>query len=183
MQNLDVISVNIWQILASLANLLLLTWLAKKFLFKPVKKVVDSRRAAIDEDYAQAQAAREAAEEDKNRYAAAMATAKQVADQMIDRFEKIMKIEIRSHIEEIEIASPVTFARYMSSPQGSIYGYYSDRWDGMSSRLLANGTEPTVPGLFFVGAHGAQLSGFRPTYMSGDTTGKQVLGYVMGGGR
>ncbi len=83
MQNLDVISVNIWQILASLANLLLLTWLAKKFLFKPVKKVVDSRRAAIDEDYAQAQAAREAAEEDKNRYAAAMATAKQVADQMI----------------------------------------------------------------------------------------------------
>ena len=49
MQFLDVISVNIWAIIASLANLLLLTWIIKKFLFKPVKKIVDARRAAIDE--------------------------------------------------------------------------------------------------------------------------------------
>ena len=48
MFNLDVISVNIWQILASLANLLLLTWILKRFLFKPVKKMLDNRRAAID---------------------------------------------------------------------------------------------------------------------------------------
>ena len=39
MQFLDVISVNIWAILASLANLLLLTWILKRFLFKPVKKL------------------------------------------------------------------------------------------------------------------------------------------------
>ena len=63
MQNLDVISVNIWQILASLANLLILTWILKRFLFKPVKKMLDNRRAAIDADYAEAAAAREAAEE------------------------------------------------------------------------------------------------------------------------
>ena len=50
MQFLDVISVNIWAIIASLANLLLLTWIIKRFLFKPVKKIVDARRAAIDED-------------------------------------------------------------------------------------------------------------------------------------
>lgn len=108
---------------------------------------------------------------------------REVADEAIERFEKIMKVEIRSHIEEIEIASPVTFARYMYTPQGSIYGYYSDKWDGMSARTLSNGSEPTVPGLFFVGAHGSRLSGYLPTYMSGDTTGKQVLGYVMGGGK
>ena len=54
MQFLDVISVNVWAILASLANLLLLTWIIKRFLFKPVKKMMDARRAAIDEDYAQA---------------------------------------------------------------------------------------------------------------------------------
>ena len=56
MQSLKVISVNIWAILASLANLLLLTWIVKKFLFKPVKKIVDARRAAIDADYEQAAA-------------------------------------------------------------------------------------------------------------------------------
>jgi F-type H+-transporting ATPase subunit b len=83
MQNLDVISVNIWAILASLANLLILTLIVKRFLFKPVKKIVDARRAAIDNDYAQAQAAREEAEESRLNYEAAMAAAKQTSDQII----------------------------------------------------------------------------------------------------
>ncbi len=83
MQNLSVISVNIWQILISLVNLLLLTLIVKRFLFKPVKKVMDTRRAAIDEDYAQAKAAREEAEESRRNYEAAMAAARQSGDQII----------------------------------------------------------------------------------------------------
>ena len=83
MQFLDVISVNIWAILASLANLLLLTWIIKRFLFKPIKKMVDARRSAIEEYYAQAQAARDEAEESRQNYEAAMAAAKQTSDQII----------------------------------------------------------------------------------------------------
>ena len=83
MQYLDVISVNVWAIIASLANLLLLTWIIKRFLFKPVKKMVDARRAAIDNDYAQAKAAREEAEEARKNYEASMAGAQQSADQLI----------------------------------------------------------------------------------------------------
>ncbi len=83
MQNLDVISVNIWAILASLANLLILTLIVKRFLFKPVKKIVDARRAAIDNEYAQAQEARDQAEESRLNYEAAMAAAKQTSDQII----------------------------------------------------------------------------------------------------
>ena len=83
MQFLDVISVNIWAILASLANLLLLTWIIKRFLFKPVKKMIDARRQTIDEYYAQAQAARDEAEENRLNYEAAMAAAKQTGDQII----------------------------------------------------------------------------------------------------
>ena len=83
MQNLNVISVNIWAILASLANLLILTCILKKFLFKPVKKIVDSRRAAIDEDYAQAKTAREEAEKTRRNYDEAMAAAKMTGDQII----------------------------------------------------------------------------------------------------
>ena len=83
MQFLDVISVNIWAIIASLANLLILTWIIKRFLFKPVKKMVDARRAAIDDDYAQAKAAREEAEESRLNYEAAMAAARQTSDQII----------------------------------------------------------------------------------------------------
>ena len=80
---LKVISVNIWAILASLANLLILTCILKKFLFKPVKKIVDSRRTAIDEDYARAKAAREEAEETRRNYDEAMAAAKITGDQII----------------------------------------------------------------------------------------------------
>ena len=83
MQNLSVISVNIWQILISMVNLLILTLIIKKFLYKPVKKMVDARRAAIDDDYAQAKAAREEAEESRRNYEVAMATAKETGDQII----------------------------------------------------------------------------------------------------
>ena len=39
-QSLDIISVNIWQILISLINLLLLFLIIKKFLFKPVQNML-----------------------------------------------------------------------------------------------------------------------------------------------
>ncbi len=83
MQNLNVISVNIWDILISLVNLLLLTLVVKKFLFKPVTKMLAQRRAAIDADYEQARVAWEEAEESRQNYAAAMAAVKQTTDQMI----------------------------------------------------------------------------------------------------
>ena len=79
MQSLKVISVNIWMIIASLCNLLLLTWIVKKFLYKPVKKIMDARRNAIDADYERAAAAREEAEENRKNYAAAMAAAEPVS--------------------------------------------------------------------------------------------------------
>ena len=83
MQSLSIISVNFWQIVISFANLAILTWIVKKFLFKPVKKVLDSRRAAIDDGYAKAEAAQAEAEENRKNYAAAMAAVKQTTDQMI----------------------------------------------------------------------------------------------------
>ena len=85
MQSLSIISVNIWQILISLANLAILTLILKKFLFKPVRKVLDGRREAIDESYARAEKAQAEAEENRKNYAAAMAAAKQTADQMISQ--------------------------------------------------------------------------------------------------
>ena len=83
MQSLSIISVNIWQILISFANLAILTWIIKKFLFKPVNKVVNARRETIDSAYARAEAAESEAEENRKNYEAAMAAARQTADQMI----------------------------------------------------------------------------------------------------
>ena len=51
MQTLEIISVNLWQILISLANLTILFLLVKKFLYKPVKKVLAQRQSEIDSHY------------------------------------------------------------------------------------------------------------------------------------
>ena len=85
MQSLSIISVNIWQIIISFANLAILTWIVKRFLFKPVKKMLDTRRETIDETYARAEEAEAQAEESRKNYAAAMTAVKQTTDQMIAR--------------------------------------------------------------------------------------------------
>ena len=58
MQSLDVISVNIWNTLISLCNLLILFLILKKFLYKPVKKVLETRRQEVDSQYEEADAAK-----------------------------------------------------------------------------------------------------------------------------
>lgn len=51
MQSLDVISINLWQMVVSLINLLLLCLIIKMFLFKPVKKMLQKRQSELDEKY------------------------------------------------------------------------------------------------------------------------------------
>ena len=78
-QTLGIISVNIWQILISLANLLIIFLILKKFLWKPVKKVMDQRKAEVDKQFADAQEAEEKANADKEQWAAKLATADEEA--------------------------------------------------------------------------------------------------------
>ena len=75
MQTLEIISVNLWQILISLANLLLIFLILKKFLWKPVKKVMDERKAMVDKQFADAAAAEAKAEADKTAWAEKLAGA------------------------------------------------------------------------------------------------------------
>ncbi len=110
MQSLSIISVNIWQILISLANLAILTWIVKKFLFRPVKKMMDARRETIDETYARAERAEAEAEENRRNYAASMAAAKQTADHMIaqaardaERRGSEIETEARERAHEIRL--------------------------------------------------------------------------------
>ena len=74
-QTLDVISINLWQILISLANLLLIFLILKKLLWTPVKKVMQQRRDMVDKQFADAAAAEAKANEDKAQWAEKLATA------------------------------------------------------------------------------------------------------------
>lgn len=96
---MSIISVNIWQILISLANLTILFLLLKKFLYNPVQKMLDERRAQIDSDYQDAAKAKQSAEmkdaELTERLAGAKAEAegivKEAADAAKMRGDKIIE--------------------------------------------------------------------------------------------
>jgi len=74
-QTLDVISVNLWSTLLSLGNLLLIYWIVKKFLFKPIKKMLAERQKAVNGIYDKAEEARREAEENRTLYEAKLAHA------------------------------------------------------------------------------------------------------------
>ncbi len=84
MQSLEVISINVWDVLISLANLAILFLLIKKFLYKPVKKVIASRQAAIAKEYAEAEAARTSAETSREQYAQKLSGAQAEVDSMLE---------------------------------------------------------------------------------------------------
>ena len=83
MQNLDVISVNLWQTLISLANLLVLFLAVKKFLYQPVKKMLAARQSTIEGDYAAASDAKEKALSDQAAYEEKLKGAKKEAESLI----------------------------------------------------------------------------------------------------
>lgn len=91
MQELGVISVNLWQILVSLLNLLLLYLLFKFFLFKPVKKMLAKRQAELDERYNAADEAKRAAEEDRLFWDEKIGTVKAETDEMIKKAQDSAK--------------------------------------------------------------------------------------------
>ena len=83
MQTLDIISVNLWQILISLANLLIIFLVVKKLLFKPVKNMIAKRQAEIDAQYAEADKAQKTADENKAVWEEKLSTSKEQAEDII----------------------------------------------------------------------------------------------------
>lgn len=83
MQTLPIISINLWEMLYALCNLLILFLLVKKFLYKPVKKMLVNRQATIDKEYEDAKTAKEQAISDRNTYEEKLSHAQEEADSLI----------------------------------------------------------------------------------------------------
>ncbi|MCQ2472483.1 MAG: NAD(P)/FAD-dependent oxidoreductase [Clostridia bacterium] len=99
-----------------------------------------------------------------------------IADECISRYEEVTGCDIRNHIEEIVIASPVTWARYLGTPKGDVYGYYPATWDGMFPRVQCGHHEDyQVKGLRFAGGHGTQMDGYSQAYLSGAEQARYML--------
>ena len=100
MQNLGIISVNLWQILISLANLTILFLLLKKFLYKPVTKMLDERRNQIDSDYEDAQNAKASAEAKDIELTERLNNAKAEAEGIVKEAADIAKVRGNKIVED-----------------------------------------------------------------------------------
>lgn len=98
-----------------------------------------------------------------------------IADNLIEIFETGTKVKIRDAIEEIEIATPVTFARYSGHPDGSIYGYLAKGLDNLLPRMINQKNENYIENLYFCGGFGPRLSGYSETYLQGEMVALQAL--------
>jgi len=76
----------------------------------------------------------------------------------------------REHIEEIEVATPLTHMRYLGHPSGAVYGFDQDLKD---TGIFMQRRSP-VNGLYFASGW-VEVNGFQPTLMAGYSTGKRVL--------
>lgn len=93
----------------------------------------------------------------------------ELANKLLDRIEKLFP-GFREHIEEIEVATPITHMRFLGTPGGAIYGF--DQY-AKDSNMFVSPRSP-IKGLFFAGAW-AGMGGFQPTLSSGVAAARAVL--------
>lgn len=98
-----------------------------------------------------------------------------LAARLIANYETATGINIHDYIEELEVSTPVTFARYTNSPQGVTHGYFAYDWDNIITRFMTEKTDNDTPGLRFCGAWGTQLNGVGASIASGRNTAYATL--------
>lgn len=91
------------------------------------------------------------------------------AEKLLDLIETCFP-KIRHHIEELEVATPLTMMRYLNTPDGAIYGFQQNPQDSELFRKRIDAIE----GLYMAGAW-TGMGGFQPTYMAGESTARAVL--------
>lgn len=94
-----------------------------------------------------------------------------ITEEVIDEFEKALGIKIRDSIEEIEAATPVTFAHYTGAFNGSVYGYEPIPWDSILPRLMCLNDEKYIEGLEFAGGFAVRCHGYSSSLQSGELAG------------
>ena len=107
-------------------------------------------------------------------------TKNRVAEKLITQFEEATNTRIRGHIEEIEIATPQTFARYTGAYDGIVYGYEPEPWDSIVPRALAAEEETYFENLQFCGGFAFRCHGYGSSILSGKTAAEKTISALDG---
>ncbi len=92
----------------------------------------------------------------------------QLAYDKIAKFQRLTGIDIMDSIEEIEVATPVTMARFLNTPNGACYGYETTGVDSMMARYMNILEDLDIPGLYPVSGASVRGDGFSSVIAAGN---------------
>lgn len=97
------------------------------------------------------------------------------AKSLVEQLKTRTGIDISDSIEEMAVATPWTFARYLGTPEGSVYGYETADWDSMMARLMMIAADNPIKNFKFIGASGPRGAGYSSNYVCGEMLARIVL--------
>jgi prolycopene isomerase len=102
-----------------------------------------------------------------------------IAEEILAEFRLATGIDLTPYIEEIEIATPATFANINNKYNGSIYGYECVDWDSLIPKTMTIRDEDEHPihGLHFVAGFARRSQGFSSSYMTGDVAARKAAAH------
>jgi len=102
-------------------------------------------------------------------------TKNRIAGKLIRQFEQATGTKIQNSIEEIEVATPQTFARYTDTYNGVVYGYEPEPWDSVIPRAVSEKRETYIQGLQFCGGFSSRCHGYGSSILSGRAAAERTL--------
>ena len=105
------VGVNFWTMIFAWVNLLILYLLFKKFLFVPIKKMIDSRQKEIDDMYSDAESARVSAGELKAEYEEKMSRANEESEEILKNAVRRAQLKEEEILKEANAKADRTMER------------------------------------------------------------------------
>jgi len=100
---------------------------------------------------------------------------KKNAMHFIELESKRLGVNLKEHILEIIIETPISVSHYVGSWNGSIYGFMHSMDDHIVARLGMKDKEQYISGLAFNGAHQTSGDGMAPVINSGRAGASDIL--------
>ncbi len=98
-----------------------------------------------------------------------------IANELIAKESKRLNVDLRKHIIDLIVETPITIAHYTGAYMGSIYGYRHKMDNSVVARQQDKNKEEFVKNLFFTGAHQLNGDGMAPVINNGRKVGIDVL--------
>ena len=96
----ELVTIVPWTLIAQLLNLFITVLVMKKFLFKPIRNILQKRKEMADAEIADATKAKEEAESLKSEYEASMKTARDKANEIVANAQKAATQQSEDIIKE-----------------------------------------------------------------------------------